>query len=93
MDTQISFKIDSILKEKALSKARRDGFSLKAIVVAAMRDYVSDRYRLGMVFGGGSNVAETGTDYDSKDWEELANFSDDNDGDGIDAKKFLEYTK
>lgn len=93
MDTQISFKINSVLKEKALSKAKEDGFSLKAIVVAAMKDYVSNRYRLGMVFSGNSKVTETSTNYNSKDWEELIDFSEDNDGEGIDAEKFLEHTK
>ena len=93
MNTQISFKIDSDLKDLALKKAKKDGFSLKAIVVSAMRDYVSNRYRLGMVFDDKNmNITETETDYDLKDFEKMIDFREFNEK-GISHEELLKYFK
>ncbi|MFH1713344.1 MAG: hypothetical protein ABH896_04130 [Candidatus Jacksonbacteria bacterium] len=40
--TQITFKAPTLLKEQALNKARQEGFTLKALLSMAMREYVND---------------------------------------------------
>jgi hypothetical protein len=40
--TQITFKAPIALKEQALHKARQEGFTLKALLSQALRDYVNN---------------------------------------------------
>lgn len=42
LQTQITFKAPTVLKERALYKARQEGFTLKALLSMAMREYVND---------------------------------------------------
>lgn len=51
MTTQVIFKIDKKLKEKAVKKARKEGISLTAFYKHATERYVEDDLRVGLVQG------------------------------------------
>ncbi|MAG44397.1 hypothetical protein CL633_00730 [bacterium] len=40
--TQITFKAPLALKNKALAKIRREGITLKALLIMAIREYIND---------------------------------------------------
>ena len=46
--SQVTFKTDTLLKEKALTKARREGITLKAFLTMAMREYLNNNITLGL---------------------------------------------
>ncbi len=77
MTTQVSFKVDKNLKERALIKARNEGLNLKMLFVTAMNDYVTNRYRLGFVSEDNILGAEEVDDeVDSRGWKKLIDFRD-----------------
>ena len=45
---QITLKIDPILKEKTLSKVKKEGITLKALIVMAMKGYVQGDLFFGL---------------------------------------------
>lgn len=48
METQVAFRTDYALKQKALSKAKKQGLTLKAILTMAMREYLKDNLVLSL---------------------------------------------
>ncbi|MBI5412593.1 hypothetical protein HZA43_05505 [Candidatus Peregrinibacteria bacterium] len=48
MITQVSFVADKNLKDQALEKARREGITLKAFLVQAMKGYVEGKISLSL---------------------------------------------
>ncbi|MEK7672405.1 MAG: hypothetical protein AAB373_00830 [Patescibacteria group bacterium] len=49
MTTQVSFTTDMDLKEKTLEKAKREGITLKALLVYAMKGFIDGKISLGLV--------------------------------------------
>ncbi len=56
MSTQVSFTADLDLKEKALAKAKKDGMTLKTILLYSMKAYVDGKIHFGII---GRNEDET----------------------------------
>lgn len=46
--TQITFKTNSALKEKALEKVKQEGITLKALLTMAMKAYLCNRLIVGV---------------------------------------------
>jgi hypothetical protein len=49
MTSQVSFTTDPNLKKRALEKAKREGISLKTVLLYSMKAYVDDEIQFGMV--------------------------------------------
>ena len=93
MTTQVSFKVDKNLKEQALLKAKNDGFNLKMLFVAAMNDYIKNRYRLGFVSDDNIlGAPEVDDEIDSRGWKKLIDFRE-IDPNGIKAKDLIKAIK
>ena len=45
---QITLKIDSVLKEKTISKVKKDGITLKALIIMAMKGCVQGDLSFGL---------------------------------------------
>ena len=45
---QITLKVDPALKEKTLNKARKEGITLKALLIMAMRGYLNNELFFGL---------------------------------------------
>lgn len=48
MTSQVVFKMDTKLKERAMKKARRDGVPFSTVLKIATRDYVEGKLDLGI---------------------------------------------
>lgn len=49
MNTQVIFKIDKMLKKRAMAKAQNEGIALASILKLATKAFVSGRLTLGLV--------------------------------------------
>jgi len=49
MTSQVSFTADNDLKQKALDKAKKEGVSLKTVLVYSMKAYVEGKIQFGML--------------------------------------------
>jgi hypothetical protein len=49
MLTQISFTTQKDLKNKAMQKAKMEGLTLKAVLIAAMEGFVDSRIKFGIL--------------------------------------------
>ena len=58
MDTQVSFVTDKRLKEQVLNKARKEGITLKALMVYAMKGFLDDKISLSIVVGSTESDVE-----------------------------------
>ena len=47
-ETQINFVVNQDLKEQAMAKAKKDGITLKALFVMAMKSYVNNELAIGI---------------------------------------------
>ena len=45
---QITFKIDTDLKEKAFERVKSEGITLKALLTMAMREYVNNNFEVAI---------------------------------------------
>ncbi len=48
--TQVSFTTDPALKEKALKKAKKEGITLKALFIMAMKSYINNDLSVNLNF-------------------------------------------
>lgn len=58
MITQVSFTTDAELKKKALQKAKKDGITLKTILVYSMKAYVDNKIHFGITDANEPEVEE-----------------------------------
>ena len=58
MLTQISFTAQKDLKNKAMEKAKMEGLTLKAILVASMESFIDGRIKFGVLAENESEVEE-----------------------------------
>jgi hypothetical protein len=58
MTTQVSFVTDNYLKDQALEKARREGITLKTLLIYAMKAFVEGKISLGIQASGSNNEIE-----------------------------------
>lgn len=49
MSAQVSFTTDAELKKRALEKAKREGITLKTVLLYSMKAYVENKIHFGMV--------------------------------------------
>lgn len=49
MSTQVSFTTDADLKKKALEKAKKEGMTLKTILLYSMKAYVEGKIHFGVI--------------------------------------------
>lgn len=49
MTTQVSFTADNELKQKALEKAKKEGVSLKTVLLYSMKAYVEGKIQFGIL--------------------------------------------
>ena len=49
MITQVSFTADPSLKQKALEKAKKEGVTLKTVLLYSMKAYVDDKIHFGIM--------------------------------------------
>ncbi len=49
MTSQVSFTADNDLKKKALEKARKEGVSLKTVLVYSMKAFVEGKIQFGIL--------------------------------------------
>lgn len=49
MSSQVSFTTDVELKKKALAKAKKEGITLKAILLYSMKAYVEGKLHFGVI--------------------------------------------
>lgn len=93
MTTQVSFKVDAALKEKALTKVKKEGLNLKMLFTVAMNDYVRNRYRLGFVSDDNLlGVEDVDEKIDEKGWKTLIDFRE-IDPRGVDARDIIKAIK
>jgi len=64
MTTQVIFKIDKKLKEKAMAKAQHDGIAFASVLKFATKAFVDGDFTLGLV-GGEKFNAKTGREVKS----------------------------
>jgi len=58
MNSQVSFMANSELKKKALDKAKREGITLKTILLYSMKAYVDGKIQFGILNERGAEVEE-----------------------------------
>lgn len=49
MSTQVSFTTDAELKKKALEKAKKEGITLKTVLLYSMKAYVEGKIHFGII--------------------------------------------
>lgn len=49
MVTQVTFTADEVLKRKVLEKAKKEGITLKAVLLHSMKAYLEGKIQFGMV--------------------------------------------
>ena len=49
MTTQVVFNIDKRLKERAMTKARREGVTLSLVLTRLIEAYVAGEFRIGII--------------------------------------------
>lgn len=62
MTSQVSFTADNDLKQKALDKAKKEGVSLKTVLVYSMKAYVEGKIQFGMLTENEQIVEEVSFD-------------------------------
>lgn len=62
MITQVSFTADEGLKKKALEKAKKEGVTLKTVLLYSMKAYVDDKIRFGIMTQNEPEVEEISFD-------------------------------
>lgn len=58
MTSQVSFTADNELKKKALEKAKREGISLKTVLLYSMKAYVEGKIQFGVLTEDEQSVEE-----------------------------------
>ncbi len=49
MISQVVVNMDSVLKEKAMKKAKREGLPFSSVITMAIRAFVEDKFSIGLV--------------------------------------------
>ncbi|MEK7545077.1 MAG: hypothetical protein AAB551_03015 [Patescibacteria group bacterium] len=58
MTSQISFTADNSLKQKVLEKTKREGLTLKAVLLYSMKAYLENQIRFGILHDQEVDVEE-----------------------------------